>query len=87
MAGKEIKTLISNSVQKVESGAELVGQSGRALGEIVTVVKRVTDIIAEMAATSQEQSQGMGQVGLAVTQMDQIVRAHSSQTEELASTA
>jgi methyl-accepting chemotaxis protein len=86
-AAKEIKALIQDSVGKVESGSELVNKSGQTLQEIVTSVKRVTDIIGEIAAASQEQSTGIDQVNRAVTQMDQIVQSNAAQTEELSSTA
>ena len=86
-AAREIKGLIRESVQKVEDGSTLVGQSGQALDEIVRSVKRVTDIIAEIAAASQEQSQGIDQVNKAVGQMDQVVQSNAAQTEELSSTA
>jgi methyl-accepting chemotaxis protein len=86
-AAKEIKGLIQDSVAKVEAGSELVNRSGETLTEIVGSVKRVTDIIAEIAAASQEQSTGIDQVNQAVTQMDQVTQANAAQTEELSSTA
>ncbi|MEN6498551.1 MAG: methyl-accepting chemotaxis protein [Thermoguttaceae bacterium] len=86
-AAKEIKGLIQDSVRKVENGSELVNQSGKSLQEIVTSVKRVTDIVSEIAAASIEQSSGIEQVNKAVTQMDQVTQANASQTEELSSTA
>ena len=86
-AAKEIKGLIQDSVTKVENGSELVNQSGQTLDEIVSSVKRVTDIVAEIAAASQEQAGGIEQVNRAVTQMDQVTQANASQTEELSSTA
>ena len=87
MAAKEIKDLIGDSVAKVESGAELVNRSGKTLGEITKSVNRVTDIIAEIAAASQEQSSGIDQVNRAVTQMDHVVQSNAAQTEDLSSTA
>ncbi|HEX2385380.1 MAG TPA: methyl-accepting chemotaxis protein, partial [Candidatus Binatia bacterium] len=86
-AAKEIKDLIVDSVAKVASGSQLVNRSGETLGEIVTSVKRVTDIIGEIAAASGEQSSGIDQVNKAVTQMDQVVQSNAAQTEELTSTA
>ncbi|MCC6406602.1 MAG: MCP four helix bundle domain-containing protein [Planctomycetes bacterium] len=86
-AAKEIKTLIEESVGKIEKGTELVDRSGRSLEEIVGSVKRVNQIIAEIASASQEQSIGVEQVNRAVTQMDQTVQATASQTGELASSA
>jgi methyl-accepting chemotaxis protein-1 (serine sensor receptor) len=86
-AAKEIKGLIQDSVAKVEAGSELVNRSGATLTEIVGSVKRVTDIIAEIAAASQEQTTGIDQVNRAVAQMDEVTQANAAQTEELSSTA
>lgn len=86
-AAKEIKCLIQDSVKKVEMGASLVNQSGQTLSEIVTSVKRVTDIVNEIAAASKEQSVGIEQVNKAVTQMDGVTQQNASQTEEMAATA
>jgi methyl-accepting chemotaxis protein len=86
-AAKEIKELIWESVQKVDDGSTLVNQSGQALEDIVSSVKRVTDIIAEIAAASQEQSLGIDQVNRAVGQMDSVVQSNAAQTEKLSSTA
>ena len=86
-AAKEIKGLIQNSVAKVEDGSALVNQSGQTLQEIVTSVKRVTDIVAEISAASREQSSGIEQVNTAVTQMDQVTQGNAAQTEELNATA
>src|SRR3972149_4903199 len=86
-AAKEIKGLIQDSVGKVEAGSALVNQSGQTLEEIVTSVKRVTDIIAEISAGTQGQSPGLDQVNRAVTQMDQVTQANAAQTEELSSTS
>jgi methyl-accepting chemotaxis protein len=86
-AAKEIKGLIQDSVRKVEGGSELVNHSGQRLEEIVSSVKRVTDLVAEMASASREQSSGIDQVNKAVSQMDQVTQANSAQTEELSGTA
>lgn len=86
-AAKEIKGLIQDSVRKVENGSDLVNQSGQTLQEIVASVKRVTDIVAEIAAASHEQAAGIEQVGKAMVQMDQVTQTNSAQTEELSSTA
>jgi methyl-accepting chemotaxis protein len=86
-AAKEIKSLIQDTLQKVEKGSELVNQSGATLQGIVGSVKRVTDIVAEIATASAEQSLGVDQVNTAITQMDHVTQSNSSQTEELASTA
>ena len=86
-SAKEIKRLIQDSVRKVENGSELVNKSGETLREIVGSVKRVTDIVAEITAASQEQSVGVEQVNKAMMQMDQVTQNNSSQTEELSATA
>ncbi len=86
-AAKEIKFLIQDSLDKVEKGSELVNRSGATLQGIVSSVKRVTDIVGEIAAASAEQSTGVEQVNTAVTQMDQVTQSNAAQTEELSSTA
>jgi len=86
-AAREIKGLIDDSVKKVESGAELVNRSGSTLGEIVTSVKRVTDIVAEITAASREQASGVDEVNRAVSQMDRATQSNAAQTEELSATA
>ena len=86
-AAKEIKVLIQDSVKKVDNGSGLVAQSGQALEEIVTSVRRVRDLVTEIASSSLEQSTGINQVNQAVAQMDNVVQQNSSQTEELSSTA
>jgi methyl-accepting chemotaxis protein len=86
-AAKEIKGLIQDSVRKVETGSDLVNRSGQTLNEIVTSVKRVTDIVAEIAAASREQATGIEQVSKAMSQMDQVTQTNSAQTEGLSSTA
>jgi|GEM_PF-382490 len=83
-AAKEIKTLIQDSVEKVEDGTKLVDQSGATLQEIVSAVKRVSDIIAEIASASQEQSAGIEQVNKAVTQMDEVTQQNAALVEEAA---
>ncbi len=86
-ASKEIKTLITDSVTKVEDGSGLVLKAGTTLTEIMAQVKKVADLIAEITAASQEQSQGIEQVNKAVTQMDTVTQQNAAQTEELSSTA
>ena len=83
-AAKEIKALIQDSVEKVTDGTKLVDQSGQTLEEIVAAVKKVSDIIAEIAAASQEQSTGIEQVNKAVTQMDQVTQQNAALVEEAA---
>lgn len=86
-ASKEIKSLIQDSTQRVQDGSALVTKSGQTLDEIVGSVKRVTDIVGEMAAAGREQANGIEQVNKAVTQMDQVVQENAAQTEEMSSTA
>ena len=86
-AAKEIKGLIKDSVEKVETGAELVDASGRTLTEIVDSVKKVTDIVAEIAAASQEQSAGIDQVNKAVMQMDEMTQQNAALVEESSAAA
>ena len=86
-AAKEIKALIEASVQRVEQGGALVDQAGQAMQEIVTSVRRVTDIMGEISAASSEQSAGVAQVGQAVTQMDQATQQNAALVEEMAAAA
>jgi len=81
-AAKQIKTLIQDSVDKVQSGTELVNQSGHTLEAIVTEVKKVSDIVAEIAAASAEQSQGIDQVNAAVTAMDELTQQNAALAEQ-----
>jgi methyl-accepting chemotaxis protein len=83
-AAKEIKQLIEDSVVQVERGSKLVDDSGRALTEIVAAVKKVTDIVAEIAGASQEQSSGIEQVNKAVMQMDQTTQQNAALVEQAA---
>jgi len=86
-AAKEIKTLIGDSVDKVDTGAKLVDQAGSTMSEIVSSVKRVTDIMSEIAAASSEQSAGIEQVNQAVTQMDEVTQQNAALVEEAAAAA
>ncbi len=83
-AAKEIKTLINDSVEKVDEGSKLVDESGKTLEEIVSAVKKVSDIIAEIAAASQEQSTGIDQVNKAIMQMDEVTQQNAALVEEAA---
>jgi methyl-accepting chemotaxis protein len=84
-AAKEIKGLINESIQRVTDGSELVDQSGKTLAEIVSSVKRVTDIIAEISAASQEQASGIDQVNKAIMQMDETTQQNAALVEETTS--
>ncbi len=86
-AAKEIKSLIGDSVDKVESGSKLVAQAGSTMDEVVSSVRRVTDIIAEISAASQEQSAGIEQVNQAITQMDQVTQQNAALVEQAAAAA
>lgn len=86
-AAKDIKALISDSVSKINNGNELVGKSGNTMREIVTSIKRVNDIMAEIAAASSEQSAGLDEVGKAVTQMDEMTQQNAALVEEAAAAA
>jgi methyl-accepting chemotaxis protein len=81
-AAREIKALIGESVDTVNTGARLVDSAGRKMDEIVASVKKVSDLIAEIAAASVEQSSGIQQVSAAVSQMDQVVQQNASLVEE-----
>jgi methyl-accepting chemotaxis protein len=81
-AAKEIKVLIDDSVEKVGAGSTLVGQAGVTMNEIVGRVKGMTDIMAEIASASQEQSSGIEQVNQAITQMDEVTQQNAALVEE-----
>jgi methyl-accepting chemotaxis protein len=81
-AAKEIKELIQDSVKKVEDGSVLVTQSGQTLEKIVASVKKVSDIVAEIAAASREQSSGIEQVNRAVMQMDELTQQNAALVEQ-----
>lgn len=86
-AAKEIKALITTSVERVEQGTQLVDKAGATMTDIVSAIRRVTDLMAEISAASQEQSQGVAQVGEAVTQMDQTTQQNAALVEESAAAA
>jgi methyl-accepting chemotaxis protein-1 (serine sensor receptor) len=81
-AAKEIKTLIGDSVGKVSAGSALVGDSGKTLADIVLGVKKVTDIVAEMAAATEEQSSGIEQINRAISNMDTATQQNAALVEE-----
>jgi methyl-accepting chemotaxis protein len=86
-AAREIKALIGASVEKVDSGSRLVADAGKTMQEIVGSVQRVSDIIGEITAASSEQSDGIGQVNTAVTQLDQMTQQNAALVEESAAAA
>ena len=86
-AAKEIKNLIDTSVEKVEIGTKLVGQAGVTIDQVVTSVRQVTDIMAEITAASQEQSVGIEQVNHAIIEMDSVTQQNAALVEQAAAAA
>ena len=86
-AAKEIKNLIGDSVDKINAGSRLVDEAGATMVGIVTAVKRVTDIMSEIAAASNEQSAGIEQVNQAITQMDEVTQQNAALVEQAAAAA
>jgi methyl-accepting chemotaxis protein len=86
-AAKEIKALIGDSVDKVDAGSKQVDQAGATMEEIVSAVKRVTDIMSEIAAASNEQSAGIEQVNQAIIQMDEVTQQNAALVEQAAAAA
>jgi hypothetical protein len=86
-AAKEIKTLIGDSVARVEQGSALVDRAGTTMAEVVTSIRQVTDIMGAISAASKEQSTGVSQVGDAMTQMDQATQQNAALVEEMAAAA
>ena len=86
-AAKEIKSLIHASVARVAQGTTLVDQAGTTMTEVVSGIKRVTDLMGEISAASREQSLGVSQMGEAVTQMDQVTQQNAALVEEMAAAA
>ena len=86
-AAKEIKALIGASVERVEQGAALVDKAGATMTEVVTSIRRVTDIMGEISSASNEQSAGVAQVGEAVSQMDHATQQNAALVEEMAAAA
>ncbi|TAK97942.1 MAG: HAMP domain-containing protein [Aquabacterium sp.] len=81
-AAREIKTLINDSVEKVNSGSHLVDSAGSTMNDVVTQVRKVTDLVGEIAHASAEQSQGIGQINQAVSQLDQATQQNAALVEE-----
>jgi len=86
-AAKEIKSLINASVERVEQGTALVDQAGVTMTEVVSSIRRVTDLMGEISAASTEQSAGVSQVGEAIQQMDQVTQQNAALVEEMAAAA
>jgi methyl-accepting chemotaxis protein len=86
-AAKEIKSLIGASVERVEFGTTLVDQAGTTMTEVVQAIQRVTDLMGEISAASNEQATGVAQIGEAVTQMDQVTQQNAALVEEMAAAA
>jgi methyl-accepting chemotaxis protein len=86
-AAREIKSLISDSVERIETGSRQANAAGAAMDEIVSQVKRVSDLIGEITSASLEQSSGIGQVNDAVTQMDQVTQQNAALVEQSAAAA
>ena len=86
-AAKEIKTLIGDSVEKVDNGTKLVEQAGRTMDEVVGSVKQVTEIISAISAASEEQSSGIEQVNQAITQMDEVTQQNAALVEQASASA
>jgi methyl-accepting chemotaxis protein len=86
-AAKEIKTLIGDSVGKVDAGSVLVGQAGETMQEIVGSVKRVTDIMSEITAASQEQTTGIEQINQAISKMEHVTQQNAALVEEASAAA
>jgi methyl-accepting chemotaxis protein-2 (aspartate sensor receptor) len=86
-AAKEIKRLISDSVERVEQGTTLVDEAGATMSQVVSSIRRVTDIVGEISSASREQAAGVSQVGLAVTQMDTATQQNAALVEQMAAAA
>jgi methyl-accepting chemotaxis protein-1 (serine sensor receptor) len=86
-AAKEIKSLIGDSVEKVDAGSRLVDEAGQTMEQIVTSVKHVADIMSEITAASQEQSAGIGEINQAITQMDEMTQQNAALVEQAAAAA
>lgn len=86
-AAREIKSLIGDSAEKVQAGTLLANTAGEAIHQLVTHVRRVTDVLGEITAATLEQSNGIGQVNQAVTQLDQMTQQNAALVEESAAAA
>ncbi|AZP14569.1 hypothetical protein EJN92_13805 [Undibacterium parvum] len=86
-AAKEIKTLISDSVEQVDAGNKLAGDAGVAMNDIVASVKHVTDIMSEIVTATDQQRAGIEQIDLAITQMDEMTQQNAALVEQAAAAA
>ena len=86
-AAREIKFLITASVERVEQGTALVDQAGTTMTDVVGSIRQVTDIMGEISSASNEQAIGVSQVGEAVQQMDQVTQQNAALVEEMAAAA
>jgi methyl-accepting chemotaxis protein len=86
-AAKEIKLLIDDSVAKVDIGSALVAQAGNTMDDVVSSVKRVTDIVGEISSATQEQSAGLGEINQAIAQMDEVTQQNAALVEQAAAAA
>ena len=86
-AAKEIKQLITRSVEQVDSGSSLVGSTGEIIGEVVEQVRRVSALVSEITVSSSEQNDGVGQINLAITRLDQTTQQNASMVEQTAAAA
>jgi methyl-accepting chemotaxis protein-1 (serine sensor receptor) len=86
-AAKEIKTLIHESVEKVETGTSLVDQAGQTMGAVVGAIQRVSQVVGEISSASNEQSSGVNQIGQAISQLDQTTQQNAALVEESAAAA
>ena len=86
-AAKEIKSLIDNSVEKVDYGSKLVSEAGATIREVVQSVRRVTDVVSEITAASQEQTAGIDQINMAITHMDEATQQNAALVEQAAAAA
>jgi methyl-accepting chemotaxis protein len=86
-AAKEIKSLIGDSVEKIDTGSNLVDEAGKTMTEIVTSIKQVTDIMGEITAATQEQTAGIEQVNQAVNEMDEVTQQNAALVEQAAAAA
>ncbi|MBP7503063.1 MAG: chemotaxis protein [Aquabacterium sp.] len=86
-AAKEIKQLITRSVEQVDSGSSLVGNTGEIIGEVVEQVRRVSALVSEITVSSSEQNEGIGQINLAISRLDQTTQQNASMVEQTAAAA